>query len=57
MFIQVVFERVLIICLLDYNICLLDLLYNFKRIYAFDLHIFLLQKLHGWIYRRIDCIL
>jgi hypothetical protein len=47
MFIQVVFERVLIICLLDYNICLLDLLYNFKRIYAFDLHIFLLQKLHG----------
>jgi len=23
--------------------------YNFKRIYAFELHIFLLQKLHGWI--------
>jgi hypothetical protein len=22
---------------------------NFKRIYAFELHIFLLQKLHGWI--------
>jgi len=23
--------------------------YNFKRIYAFELYIFLLQKLHGWI--------
>ncbi len=22
---------------------------NFKRIYAFKLHMFLLQKLHGWI--------
>jgi len=23
--------------------------FNFKRIYAFELHIILLQKLHGWI--------
>jgi len=23
--------------------------YNFKRIYVFELNIFLLQKLHGWI--------
>ncbi len=51
----------LYLCLLDFWLCLLDLLFkytldfliyfyacNFKRIYAFELHIFLLQKLHGW---------